>query len=66
MPVRDGNTLSKWPMANHRMETNRGASGIDGIIATAAGFQMMQDMGRRLIASGDLNFREYERVLSSE
>ena len=26
----------------------------------------MQDMGRRLIASGDLNFREYERVLSSE
>jgi len=26
----------------------------------------MQDMGRRMIASGELNFREYERVLSSE
>jgi len=25
----------------------------------------MQDMGRRLIASGELSFREYERVLSS-
>ena len=35
-------------------------------IAIKEGFQMMQDMGRRLIASGDLNFREYERVLSSE
>ena len=30
------------------------------------GFQTMQDMGRRLIASGELNFREYERVLSGE
>jgi len=25
----------------------------------------MQDMGRRMIASGELSFREYERVLSS-
>jgi len=25
----------------------------------------MQDMGREMILSGDLNFREYERVLSS-
>jgi len=25
----------------------------------------MQDMGRRMIANGDLNFREFERVLSS-
>jgi hypothetical protein len=25
----------------------------------------MQEMGKRMIASGDLNFREYERVLSS-
>ena len=35
-------------------------------IAVKEGFQTMQDMGRRLIASGDLNFREYERVLSGE
>ena len=35
-------------------------------IAVKEGFQQMQDMGRRLIASGDLNFREYERVLSVE
>ena len=33
-------------------------------IAVKEGFQTMQDMGRRLIASGDLNFREFERVLS--
>ena len=35
-------------------------------IAIKEGFQTMQDMGKRMIASGDLNFREYERVLSSE
>ena len=35
-------------------------------IAIKEGFQTMQDMGRRLIANGDLNFREYERVLASE
>jgi len=35
-------------------------------IGIKEGFQTMQDMGRRLIASGELNFREYERVLSSE
>ena len=35
-------------------------------IAVKEGFQTMQDMGRRLISSGDLNFREYERVLTSE
>ncbi len=34
-------------------------------IAVKEGFQTMQDMGRRLIANGELNFREYERVLSS-
>ena len=33
-------------------------------IGVKEGFQTMQDMGRRLIASGELNFREYERVLS--
>ena len=33
-------------------------------IAVKEGFQTMQDMGRKMIASGDLNFREYERVLS--
>ena len=34
-------------------------------IAVKEGFQTMQDMGRRMIANGDLNFREFERVLSA-
>ena len=34
-------------------------------IAIKEGFRAMQDMGREMILSGDLNFREYERVLSS-
>ena len=34
-------------------------------IAVKEGFRDMQDMGREMIMSGDLNFREYERVLSS-
>ena len=34
-------------------------------IAVKEGFQTMQDMGRRLIANGELNFREYERVLTT-
>ena len=34
-------------------------------IAIKEGFQTMQDMGRKLIANGELNFREFERVLSS-
>ena len=34
-------------------------------IAIKEGFQTMQDMGRRLIANGELNCREFERVLSS-
>jgi len=34
-------------------------------IAIKEGFQTMQDMGRRMIASGELSFREYERVLST-
>jgi len=34
-------------------------------IAIKEGFQTMQDMGRRMIANGELSFREYERVLSS-
>ena len=33
-------------------------------IAVKEGFQPMQDMGRKMIASGDLSFREFERVLS--
>ena len=33
-------------------------------IALSEGFRTMQDMGRELILTGDLNFREYERVLS--
>ena len=35
-------------------------------IASNEGFRTMQDMGRELILTGDLNFREYDRVLSSE
>ena len=35
-------------------------------IALTEGFRTMQDMGRELILTGDLNFREYERVLSLE
>jgi len=34
-------------------------------IALKEGFQTMQDMGRRMIANGELSFREFERVLSS-
>ena len=34
-------------------------------IAIKEGFQTMQDMGKRMILAGDLNFREYERVLSN-
>ena len=34
-------------------------------IAIKEGFQTMQDMGRRMIANGELSFREFERVLSS-
>ncbi len=35
-------------------------------IATKEGFRSMSDMGREMILSGDLNFREYDRVLSME
>jgi len=35
-------------------------------IAAKEGFRTMQDMGRDLILSGDLNFREYDRVLTME
>ncbi len=35
-------------------------------IASKEGFRTMQDMGRELILTGDLNFREYDRVLSVE
>ena len=35
-------------------------------IAVDEGFRTMQDMGRELILTGDLNFREYDRVLSLE
>ena len=33
-------------------------------LAQEEGFRTMQDMGREMILSGDLNFREFERVLS--
>jgi len=35
-------------------------------IALTEGFRTMQDMGRTLILNGDLNFREFDRVLSVE
>ena len=35
-------------------------------IASKEGFRTMQDMGREMILTGDLNFREYDRVLSGE
>ena len=35
-------------------------------IAMKESFRTMQDMGRELILTGDLNFREYDRVLSTE
>ena len=35
-------------------------------IATDEGFRTMQDMGRELILTGDLNFREYDRVISGD
>ena len=35
-------------------------------IAVNEGFRTMQDMGRELILTGDLNFREFDRVLSME
>ena len=35
-------------------------------IAGNEGFRTMQDMGRELILTGDLNFREFHRVLSGE
>ena len=35
-------------------------------IATGEGFRTMQDMGRELILTGDLNFREFDRVLNME
>ena len=35
-------------------------------IAIKEGFRTMHDMGRQLILSGDLNFREFDRVLTME
>ena len=35
-------------------------------IAVNEGFRTMQDMGRELILTGDLNFREFDRVLNME
>jgi len=35
-------------------------------IALKEGFRTMQDMGRNLILKGDLNFREFDRVLSMD
>jgi len=35
-------------------------------IAIKEGFRTMSDMGREMILSGDLNFREFDRVLSME
>ena len=35
-------------------------------IAKKEGFRTMSDMGREMIISGDLNFREFDRVLSMD
>ncbi|SVC17062.1 uncharacterized protein METZ01_LOCUS269916, partial [marine metagenome] len=35
-------------------------------IAIKEWFRTMSDMGREMILSGDLNFREFDRVLSME
>ena len=35
-------------------------------IAIKEGFRTMQDMGTQMLISGDLNFREYDRVLQSD
>ena len=35
-------------------------------IAIEEGFRTMNDMGRELILSGDLNFREFDRVLTMD
>ena len=35
-------------------------------IAKNEGFRTMSDMGREMIISGDLNFREFDRVLSMD
>ena len=35
-------------------------------IAIKEGFRTMQDMGRQMLISGDLNFTEYDRVLQSD
>ena len=35
-------------------------------IALSEGFKTMQDMGRTLMLNGDLNFREFDRVLSMD
>jgi type IV pilus assembly protein PilB len=35
-------------------------------IAVKEGFRTMQDMGRQMLISGDLNFTEYDRVLQSD
>ena len=35
-------------------------------IAVTEGFRTMQDMGRELILSGDLNFREFDRILGMD
>ena len=35
-------------------------------IAKKEGFRTMSDMGREMILSGDLNFREFDRILSMD
>ena len=39
----------------------------EGIVAIAKknGFRTMQNMGHDLLLSGDLNYKEYDRVLSA-
>lgn len=55
MPVRDADTFAASPSGPHCVDANRGASGIDGTIATAAGYA--HGSGRRVVLLiGDLAF----------
>ncbi|MCX7869396.1 MAG: thiamine pyrophosphate-dependent enzyme, partial [Terrimicrobiaceae bacterium] len=51
LPIRDFDSFAEWPGGARRVHGNRGASGIDGNIATAAG---LAEHGPTLALIGDL------------